>query len=245
MELKHMKKTLLALSALALFAGAAQAGDGLTANVALTTKYKFRGQDQADATKDSVMAVQGGFDYTMGGFYVGNWNSSVGFAHGTEVDLYGGYKGEIAKDLGYDVGLLQYYYPGSNASSLNTTEIYGALSYSFFTVKYSHTVSSKYFGLREGDGTGYLDLSANYELMKNVTLNAHLGYTRLSGGAKTAYAQDTEGGSITNYSDYKLGATYDFGSGVSLAGAFVGATKKSVYGDINKGRLVLTLTKTM
>jgi uncharacterized protein (TIGR02001 family) len=229
-----MKKTLVVAACLAAF-GAAHA-DGLSANISLTSKYKYRGQDQSDATEEAVPAIQGGFDYSLGGFYLGNWNSSIGFAHGTEVDLYGGYKGE-AGSLGYDVGVLQYWYPGSGVSDLNTTELYGALSYSFLTAKYSLTVSDKYFGVVDGRGTGYFDLSANYPLVKNVTLNGHVGFTAFSGDAK-------DNGAV-NYTDYKLGATYDFGSGLSLAGAYVGANKKGVYGDINKGRLIVTLTKAM
>lgn len=229
-----MKKAFVVVACLAGF-GAAHA-DGLSANVSLTSKYKYRGQDQSDADKEVLPAIQGGFDYALGGLYVGNWNSSIGFAHGTEVDLYGGYKG-TAGSLGYDVGILQYYYPGSGVSDLNTTELYGALSWSLFTAKYSTTVSKRYFGFEEARGTGYLDLSANYPLMENLTLNAHAGFTHFPSDAKDLGAE--------NYTDYKLGATYDFGSGVSLGGAYVGANKKDVYGDINKGRLIVTLTKAM
>lgn len=232
-----MKKSVLAFTALALFAGAAAADDGLSANLTLATKYKYRGQDQSDPQKDVVPAIQGGFDYTVGGIYLGNWNSSIGFANGTEMDFYGGYKGE-ASGIGYDVGLLTYYYPGTGSSSLNTTEIYGALSYSIATLKYSHTVSNKYFGIVEGQGTGYLDLSANYEVSKGLTLNAHIGLTRLPGDAKNLTG-------LVNYTDYKLGATYDLGKGLSVSGAYVGATKKDVWGDINKGRVIVALTKAM
>jgi uncharacterized protein (TIGR02001 family) len=232
-----MKKSVLAFTALALFAGAAAADDGLSANLTLATKYKYRGQDQSDPQKDVVPAIQGGFDYTMGGIYLGNWNSSIGFANGTEMDFYGGYKGE-ASGIGYDVGLLTYYYPGTGASVLNTTEIYGALSYSIVSLKYSHTVSNKYFGIVEGQGTGYLDVSANYEVSKGLTLNAHIGLTRLPGDAKNLTG-------LVNYTDYKLGATYDLGKGLSVSGAYVGATKKDVWGDINKGRVIVALTKAM
>lgn len=232
-----MKKSVLAFTALALFAGAAAADDGLSANLTLATKYKYRGQDQSDPQKDVVPAIQGGFDYTVGGIYLGNWNSSIGFANGTEMDFYGGYKGE-ASGIGYDVGLLTYYYPGTGSSPLNTTEIYGALSYSIVTLKYSHTVSNKYFGIVEGQGTGYLDLSANYEISKGLTLNAHIGLTRLPGDAKNLTG-------LVNYTDYKLGATYDLGKGLSVSGAYVGATKKDVWGDINKGRVIVALTKAL
>jgi uncharacterized protein (TIGR02001 family) len=153
----------------------------LTANISLTTKYKYRGQDQSNTDKYLMPAVQGGFDYAMkNGFYVGNWNSSIGgrggASSGTEVDLYGGYKGSITKDLGYDVGLLQYIYAGD--TPLNTTEIYGALIYKIFSLKYSLTASKDYFdaaGTGTGRGTGYLDFSVNQEVVKNITLNGHLG----------------------------------------------------------------------
>lgn len=231
-----MKKILLAFTALAMFSGAAMA-DGLSANVTLASKYKYRGQDQSDSEKDVVPAIQGGFDYALGGFYLGNWNSSIGFGHGTEMDFYGGYKGDLS-GIGYDVGVLTYYYPGTGASVLNTTEIYGALSYGIASLKYSHTVSSKYFGIEEGEGTGYLDLSANYEIVPKLTLNAHVGATLLSSDAKNLSG-------LVNYTDYKVGATYDLGNGFALAGAYVGANKKDVWGDINKGRLIVTLTKSM
>jgi uncharacterized protein (TIGR02001 family) len=233
----HVKRSLLAAAALALAGGAAQA-DGISANLSLVSKYKYRGQDQSDGTKAFLPAVQGGFDYALEGFYVGNWNSSVGFGHGTEMDFYGGYKGEAA-GFGYDVGVLQYYYPGSDASHLNTTELYIAGTWAFLTAKYSHTVSSKYFGIEEGQNTGYFDLSANYAVAEKLTLNGHVGATVYSNKA-----QDLAG-SLPNYWDWKLGATYDLGNGFSVAGAAVGATEKDFYGDINKTRLVVSLTKAM
>ena len=240
--MKSISLARLALAAAALFASSAFA-DGLSANVAVATKYKYRGQDQSDPTKDAVPAIQGGFDYTLGAFYVGNWNSSVSFINGisgtpigTEMDFYGGYKGKVSV-LDYDVGLLQYYYPGTGGSLFNTTEIYGQLGWQFFTAKYSLTVSDRYFGITEGQNTGYLDVSANYEVAKGLTLNGHVGQTIFTSDAKALGA--------TNYTDYKLGATYDLGSGLALAGAYVGANKKNVYGDVNKGRVIVTLSKAM
>jgi uncharacterized protein (TIGR02001 family) len=243
-----MKKPVLALLTFAvagLFSAAAHA-DGLSANVSLVSKYKYRGQDQSDPTKDAVPALQGGFDYTLGGFYVGNWNSGIGFAHGTEMDFYGGYKGKVAM-LDFDVGALQYYYPGSGVSSLNTTEVYGQLGWMFVTAKYSLTVSDKYFGFEDGDTTGYLDISANYEIAKGLTVNAHVGQTIFSSDAKNnpVNAILLNGSGPVNYTDYKLGLTYDLGNGFSVSGAAVGATKKNTWGDANKSRLILALNKSM
>lgn len=234
-----MYKSIVVL-AIALSSGAAaQAEDApaVTTNFSLTTNYKFRGQDQGNKPANFKPAIQGGFDYSNSGFYVGNWNSSIGWVPNgnVEIDLYGGYKGEFMEGLGYDVGVLTYVYPDS--SFANTTEIYGGLSFSFVTFKYSHTVSSKYFGFIEAQNTGYYDLGANYEVIKGLTINAHVGTTQFSSDARHNGAK--------SYTDYKLGATYDLGSGFSVAGAFIGADKRNYYGDINKGRFIVTLTKAM
>lgn len=256
-----MNKTLLTVaSTLSLIAVAAHAEDPatppLTANVSLTTNYKFRGQDQGNVNPDRGFspAIQGGFDYSMNGFYVGNWNSSIGWISESgvnshiEMDFYGGYRGDIGSGFGYDVGILQYYYP--YGASFDVTELYGALTYSFLSLKYSGTVSKDYFGYGHtfqsteglsdrpsGRGTGYLDLSGNYEISKGVTANGHLGYTRYASGLRDQ--------GLPTYIDYRVGVTYDLGSGFSLAGAIAGANKQGYYGDINKARLIATISKTL
>ena len=187
------------------------------------------------------------------------------------MDFYGGYKGEIAKGFGYDVGILQYYYPQKDkAVSFNTTEVYGALTWTFLTVKYSHTVSSDYFGFGKaqqtdcrsdggslsgsrGQNTGYFEINANFPVMDKLTINAHGGYTRMAKKLRDATFDGGEGGTIDagvkSYYDYKVGLTYDLsatlGSGVSAAAAYVGATKKDFYGDINRGRVIFTISKSM
>ncbi len=234
-----------------------------TANVSVTTNYKFRGQDQGN----NKPALQGGFDWSMNGFYLGNWNSSIGFTNsGLEMDFYGGYRGTIVEGFGYDVGLLQYYYPQKSRSvNFNTTELYGALTWRFLTLKYSHTVSKDYFGFGEageqaglgyrpkGRGTGYVEANASFPLVDRVTLNAHVGYTRYASDLRNARAtfDAGEGGTTTvdtavpNFYDYRIGLAYDLGSGFSVSAAIAGANKRSFYGDINKARGILTISKAM
>jgi uncharacterized protein (TIGR02001 family) len=241
-----------------------------TGNINLTNNYKFRGQDQGTGAAWSP-AVQGGFDWTANGFYVGNWNSNISFAGNIEMDLYAGYRGTISGDFGYDVGILQYYYPQHNgALNFNTTELYGLVSWQWLSLKYSGTVSSDYFAIGhaqeaaatangasvsrpKGSGTSYFDLSANFPVMDKLVLNAHVGYTLYASDLRNASytTDDGEGGIVTtntgvpNYNDWKLGLTYDLGQGFSVAGAVVGASQKSFYGDINKTRGIITLTKSM
>jgi len=211
----------------------------LTGNVSLTTNYKFRGQDQ-DASKVKAVkpALQGGFDYAFGetGFYVGNWNSSVNWLSGNSIesDVYGGYKFK-AGDVDLDVGALTYIYPGNSKG--NTTEVYGAATFGPVTAKYSHTLSKDYFdyaGSGKGRNTGYLNLAFAQEVAPKITLKASVGLTRF-------------GGDITapNFMDYSVGGAYDFGSGVSLGAAVVGANKKDYFGPVNKSRVIVTLTKTL
>lgn len=218
----------------------------LTGNVSLTTNYKFRGQDQdVNRIKAVSPALQGGFDYSFGesGFYVGNWNSSVDWLPGNsvEVDLYGGYKFKAgAVDL--DVGALTYLYPGNTTG--NTTELYGAATYGPVTAKYSHTVSKDYFGWagaktssNRGRNTGYLNLAFVQEVAPSITLKASVGYTRFAGDIRDL--------GVPSYVDYSLGGAYDFGGGLSLSAAVAGANKKDFFGDANKARLIVTLTKTL
>jgi uncharacterized protein (TIGR02001 family) len=225
----------LAAAALSTLPAVASAQDSpVSANIALTTKYKYRGQDQSDPAKNVLPAVQGGFDFETGGFYAGNWNSSVGFGNGTEMDFYAGYRGEV-QGFSYDVGALHYYYPA--VGDINTTEAYASVGFGPVTAKYSHTVSKKYFGLDGGRGTGYLELNAEVEVAKGITLVAHVGSTRF-----TSKGKDNGG---VNYTDYKVGADFDIGAGFTAGIAYVGANKKGTYGDLNKARVIATLSKSL
>ena len=233
----------------------APAPDPLSFNIALTTNYKFRGQDQVQTrTNQFKPALQGGFDYAFSnGFYIGNWNSTVDFRDpvenkraGLEIDLYGGYKWNIG-EFGLDVGALQYYYPG--ATKANTTEVYLGASYGPFTAKYSNTVSRGYFGTgyltNDGRGTQYFNVGFSKEVVPNWTLKASLGQTTYRNAVKAA--------GVPNYTDYSIGASYDFGSGLSLAGYVQGASNKNSYSypapngtkSINRDTLLFTLTKTL
>lgn len=238
-----LKTLVVALAAALPILASAQ----LSGNIALTTNYKFRGQDQ-DTHKSTAVkpAIQGGFDYAFGesGWYVGNWNSSVNWLPGNsiEMDFYGGTKFK-AGAFDIDLGGLLYAYPG-NASG-NTTELYGAATWGPLTAKYSHTVSQDYFGgagAKAGSGlsgrnTGYLSFAFSQEVAPSTTLKAAVGFTR--------FASDIRDRGVPNYMDYQLGGAHDFGSGLSLAAAIAGANKKSYFGDVNKPRLLLTLTKSL
>ncbi|MCG6875448.1 MAG: TorF family putative porin [Betaproteobacteria bacterium] len=216
---------LLALPAAPVFA---QASSPLSwsANVGLFSDYLFRGVSQTGGEP----AVQGGFDlgYEAGpvNLYAGTWASNISWLEDAgaytnsslEWDFYGGVNGSIGNTgLGWDAGLIYYYYPGSKtpgAVSANTTEIYGALSWKWLSAKYSYSLSD-YFGVRDitgakSDGTWYLDLKAKYDFedgpAKGVSVWGHYGITEVNG----TYAP----GADPSYNDWQIGASYTVQSSV-------------------------------
>jgi uncharacterized protein (TIGR02001 family) len=232
------------LAALCAFPTASQAQDSpLSFNASLTSDYRYRGISQSRLKP----AIAAGVDYALpSGFYIGAWVSSIkwikdgGGKARAEIDLYGGVKGEIQKDLGYDVGVLTYQYPSHKlATSPNTTEVYGALSYGPATLKYSHSVTNL-FGFANSKNSGYLDLSASFDI-GGIGIAPHVGYQKVKGGGDFSYT------------DYSLTASKDF-DGLLLSGALVYADTKTIAGvpayvspsgkNLGKTGLVLTVKKT-
>lgn len=240
-----MKKSLLALAAVlaatALPSVSYAEDSALSFNIGAVTDYRYRGISQS-RTKP---ALQGGIDFSApGGFYLGTWASTIkwikdaGGDGGVEIDLYGGWKGEVAKGFTLDVGVLTYQYPGNDlATDANTTELYGAVTYGPATLKYSHSVTDT-FANPDSKNSYYLDLSAGFEVGSGITITPHVGYQKIKGPA----------GDAASYTDYSLTAAKDF-SGFLLSAALVGTdADKSFYTakgkELGKPTLVLGVKKT-
>ncbi|KNZ34062.1 MAG: hypothetical protein AD742_01090 [Methylibium sp. NZG] len=231
-----MHKTLLAVSAaLAVTSiptvALAQASP-LSFNVSVTSDYRYRGISQTRLKP----AIQGGVDYALpAGFYVGAWASTIKWIEDAggdakiEIDLYGGYKGEITKDLSFDVGLLQYIYPGAKTAAWNaaykdpnTTEAYGALTYGPATVKASVALTDlfgnyDFAGGNSSKGSVYLEASAGLDVGAGITLTPRLGYQKVRNIANASYT------------DFALTASKDF-SGFLVSAGIVGTdANKSFY----------------
>lgn len=239
------KKTMIAgLVAAALAPTVSVAADSphtLTGNVGLYSQYIFRGLTQTNKEP----ALQGGFDYShSSGFYAGTWMSNVSWLRdfGTytaggslEMDFYGGFKGTITGDLGYDVGILQYYYPGDVAVGsfkADTLELYGALTWKWLSAKYSHSINKKTFGVNDSEGTYYFDLSANFPVTDKLTLSAHYGIQKFK-GTSNACGANTSNDLCASYDDWKVGASYALPQGFTIGGFFTGtdmtAAQKAFY----------------
>ena len=63
--------------------------------------------------------------------------------------------------------------------------------------------------------------------------------------AFTRFSSDIKDAGVPNYMDYSVGGVYDFGDGLTLGAAIVGANKKDFFGPVNKTRVIATLTKTL
>ncbi|MBU0689128.1 MAG: TorF family putative porin [Gammaproteobacteria bacterium] len=239
-----MKKNLLVAALAATFAVPAMAEDSpFSANVSITTNYVYRGISQT-ANKP---ALQGGFDYAhASGLYAGIWGSSISWlgdsgtaaSAGTEFDTYLGYSGE-AGDIGYDVGLLAYNYPGDYGTNLtaNTTELYGSVSYMFVTAKYSRSTGNL-FGVANSSGSGYLDLSASYDLEDaGISLGAHYGKQTIANSPAADYT-DVSFSASKEIGGYGFSATY---TKANVTGGLVDAQGN----DLVKGTLILAISKSM
>jgi len=215
----------------------------LSANVTLTSDYIFRGITQTGGDP----AIQGGFDYThSSGFYLGTWASNVGWIEdfqgytkgNVEIDLYGGFRGNIGKsDFTFDVGAIQYWYPGdkpANIPDADTSEIYGAVGWKWFTVKYSYYLSDGVFGFPDATGSDYLAISGSLPVGETgLTLGASWGTFNFD-GFNPGIGQPN---SVQDYDDWSISATYDMGK---LSNVTSGVTVGLKYTDTNADRTYWT-----
>jgi uncharacterized protein (TIGR02001 family) len=224
-------KTTLVMALLAVWGGAwaqdkpaeaakaAEPDSTLSYNVGVVTDYRYRGISQTRLKP----ALQGGIDYAhKSGFYVGTWASTIKWIKDSggngdiEWDIYGGYKG-TAGPVGYDVGVLRYQYPNNSLNpSANTTELYVAGTMGPATLKYSHSVSNL-FGFADSKGSGYLDLSATFDLGNGYSVVPHVGH------------QAVRHNTGFSYTDYSVTLGKDFGNGISVSAAAVGTDVDHVH----------------
>lgn len=212
--------SLIAIAALASAPAMAQEEDDgigveLSANVALTSEYRFRGVNLSGGD----LAIQGGIDLALpAGFYVGTWASSidedtVGFGH-TELDIYGGWSGEFG-NVSTDVGVIYYSYPNAGIDSTDYVEFYGSVGVGIgpFDVTGGVAYAPEQDSLGMTDNLYlYGDLSLGVPGTP-VTVTGHVGYT----DGFLTFTNDSKA------FDYSVGLeTAIPGSPVSLGVAYIG-----------------------
>ncbi len=183
----------------------------LTTNMGFVTDYRARGVSQTWRKE----AIQGGFDLThSSGFYLGGFGSNVTPntypKANVELDLYGGYNGEIkaVEGLGYTVGAIGYFYPNGSwdkytlsndtggpgvrqtpkGDRWDTYEANAGISYKWLSAKASVTLGDWYGAeqktgwTKSTRGTTYLELNAAIPTpLDGLTLIAHVGRLDVNG----------------------------------------------------------------
>lgn len=187
----------------------------ISGNAAVVSEYRFRGVDLSGGD----IAVQGGVDLGhSSGVYVGTWGSSldedtVGYGH-TELDVYGGWSGNIGGGLSADVGAIYYLYPNAGAGDFDYFEGYASLGFTLGPA--SATVGAAYAPEQDSLGGGdnlylYTDLGIGLSGTP-VTINGHVGYT----DGFLTYTADG------NAIDWSIGADFALTPNLTIGAAYVG-----------------------
>ncbi|HCM48052.1 MAG TPA: hypothetical protein DIS98_11315 [Colwellia sp.] len=167
-----MKKAITTIAMTSLLAAStisfqAFATEGLSANVAATNNYLWRGLEQTGGDA----AVSGGIDYANdSGFYAGTWVSNAW--GGTELDLYGGFGADINESMSYDVGFIYFAYP--DADDADFSEVYGSFTFTGLTVGVAVLVSASADDIDSGDSV-YVNADYAITLGNNAEVAFHLG----------------------------------------------------------------------
>lgn len=230
---RTLRKSLTAVVACAAIAGSASAADlgtykgiaepdmtparklELSANVALTTDYVFRGFSQTD----EAPAIQGGFDAAYGPFYLGVWASNLDFGGATtpagatvdvadiEIDWYGGIKHTI-RNIEFDLGAIYYSYPNAYdpGADLDFIELKFGWGYTLFK---DLGVSTNLF--YTGDNTG--GIGENFVVETSLEKPIGRGFS-LSGTLGNQWGEASKGG--IDYTYWNVGLSKAFHERFSL-----------------------------
>jgi uncharacterized protein (TIGR02001 family) len=179
----------------------------ISGNAAVTSDYRFRGLSFSDGD----IAIQGGIDVSHeSGFYIGTWGSSIEdsatFGH-TELDLYGGWSGEVVSGLTLDVGLLYFFYPngeGGAAGPSDYFEPYASVSGTVGPVEVTSGIAYAWSQDSLGNSDNvyiYTGVSAGIPDTP-ITLNANIGINEGSLGNPTGVL------GVNDYVDWMLGVDF-------------------------------------
>lgn len=202
-------------------------GLSLSANVAVTTDYRFRGVSLSGGDA----AIQGGFDVAHdSGFYAGTWASSIdgGDAYGEmELDVYAGWSGQLTDALSIDLGAVYYIYPTEDiGADVDYYELLGSLAFTLGPAEATVGVgySPEQSSLGDDDNLYlYTDLGVGIPGTP-LTLTGHVGYTDgalappLLAGEDDDSGLDWSIGASASYGNFELGVAYMGVEGPSIDG---------------------------
>jgi len=188
----------------------------VTGSVTLATQYRFRGVGLSDGD----IAIQGGLTLnTKPGFYVGTWASSLEDTptYGeVEMDIFGGWAGQITDNIGVDIGATYYAYPSKDngAGPSDVIEFYGKVKPTIGPV--GLTLAAYYSPDQDSLGGGdnlYLAADATVAIPSTpLSITGHVGYT----DGFLTYTPDGKAW------DYSIGASATVLGGLQLGVSYIG-----------------------
>lgn len=216
----------------------------VSGSAALTTDYRFRGVSQSAGDP----AVQAGITVShKSGFYIGAWGSSIDLGSdtygSTELDLFGGWTGEVASGLTLDAGLLYYSYPNGHLGDAEFFEPYASISGQAGPAKikvgmnyaWEQDALPNYF---DGSKDDNLYVYGNVDIaipQTPLTVSGHIAYTDGVLSPGYYYTADKTGW------DWSVGASGTIYGPLSLGVSYIGVTGPSVDGYTDD-TVVATLT---
>jgi uncharacterized protein (TIGR02001 family) len=168
----------------------------VSTNIGVTSNYIWRGLTQTD----NSTAFSGGIDWSAEmGVYAGAWLSEAWDDY--ELDLYGGYAGELG-DFGYDVGLIYYTY--SDDADSNFLEVAVGGSWQFLSAGLNYVVSAD-DAVEAVEEDLYYYLGASFDLPQDYSIGLTVGFVEPDGD------DDADFDDYTHYQIDLTKATGDFG----------------------------------
>lgn len=196
-------------------------------NVAASTDYVFRGVSQTETDP----AISGGVDVTAGAFYAGAWASNVSFAGdddtNAEVDLYGGWRGEVG-GWALDVGGVAYLYtnqPGGADYDYVEAKVAASRAIGPATIGAAVFWSPDFFGAAEDEAT-YVEANAAFAPADRWTVSGALGRQVVS--------------SDFDYTTWNMGAAYQLTDNLAVDVRYHD-TDEHAFGEVYERRVVGSL----
>lgn len=192
-----------------------------SASVTATSEYLFRGLKQTQGDP----ALQGQLDYDFGnGFYVGAWASYIKWTdegnymnnNDVETNIWVGYADKIGDTgFGYDVGVLQYWYPGTvknGVADTDATEAYIGLDKDLgstnLAVKYSQVLSDDAWGIADAKDSQYWEANWTVPVADSWTAVAHIGRSEF------------DNNSSLDYTDYKASLEHAWNDNLTIGAGY-------------------------
>ncbi|HMO77314.1 MAG TPA: TorF family putative porin [Sphingopyxis sp.] len=203
------------------FAQEEESSDGITisAEATVVSDYRFRGFSQSN----EKAAIQGGFSIAHdSGLYLGTWGSSIGFANGTELDIYGGFSTEVSPGLTADIGATLYLYPGGG-SGTSVIEPYASLTGEVGPASITGGVAWAPGGQNSlGDASAiYLYTDVGVAIPDTpITLKGHLGWAK---------SDSFLGGLDGKVIDYSVGVDFSW-KALTLGISYVNTNEPKAFG---------------